>query len=368
MLRPVLPLVLAAVALGVAVATGCNPEPSYATAAGGPGAGEASGPARRPHALGPVPTGLALPADAVYVPGGRTLVGAEDGAVGMPHERPAFEAEVAGFLLDRAPVTVVRFRRFVAATGHVTDAERFGDGGVLDRETSARTGAAAWTLAPGADWRRPLGPDGPPAPDDHPVTQVSWADADAFCRWNGAQRGFRGRGRLPTEVEWEHAARGARNAPGPYAWSGAGDGPDTLEGSDGRPRANTWEGAFPVQNSGADGHLRTSPAGAFGETPLGLQDMGGNVWEWTGSWYRPYPLTAEADAASAPPPGPSGAPERVQRGGSYLCNPSWCHGYRVSARSHATPETALEHVGFRCAYDAPPAPPAGATPSPPTDG
>ena len=349
-------------ALGLLVgAAGCSGdadvEPQWAVADAGP---SPPPPVRRVADRVPEPPpGLEVPRGLVYVPGGRVLVGTEDGTVGMPSERPAFKTDVSPFLLDRAPVTVARFRQFVGAAGHTTDAERFGDGGVLDRGASARTGAAAWTLAPGADWRRPLGPDGPPAPDDHPVTQVSHADAAAFCAWDGRRRGLSGR--LPTEVEWEHAARGARNAPGPYAWGAA------LDGADGRPRANTWEGRFPVENSGADGHLRTSPVGAFGETPLGLQDMGGNVWEWTASWLRPYPLAdgASVGSASAPPPGPSGQPERVQRGGSYLCNPSWCHGYRVSARSSATPETALEHVGFRCAYDVPPD---GAAPSPSTDG
>ena len=362
MLRPAL-LVLAAAAIVGALAAGYGPDPDprllahHAAAVGV--ADNVGAPARR---VRPAPPARAdAPGGTAYVPGGRVLVGTAEGEAGMATERPAFEADVAPFLLDRAPVTVARFRAFAESTGHVTDAERFGDGGVLDREASAAAGAAAWSLAPGADWQRPLGADGPAAPDDHPVTQTSWADAAAFCAWDGHQRGLVGR--LPTEVEWEHAARGARNAPGPYAWGAA------LDGADGRPRANTWEGRFPVENSGSDGHLRTSPVGAFGETPLGLQDVGGNVWEWTGSWLRPYPLadgvSAASDAASGPPPGPSGAPERVQRGGSYLCNPSWCHGYRVSARSSATPETALEHVGFRCAYDVPPA---GAAPSPPTDG
>ena len=359
MLRPAL-LVLAAAAIVGALAAGYGPDPDprllvrHAAASGV--ADNAGAPARR---VRPAPPARAdVPDGTVHVPGGRVLVGAAEGEAGMAMERPAFEAEVAPFLLDRAPVTVGRFRQFAEDTGHATDAERFGDGGVLDRGASAQAGAAAWTLAPGADWRRPLGADGPAAPDDHPVTQVSWADAAAFCARDGRRRGLTGR--LPTEVEWEHAARGARNAPGPYAWGSA------LDGGDGRARANTWEGRFPAENSGADGHLRTSPVGAFGETDLGLQDMGGNVWEWTASWLRPYPLAAPASGtAGPPPPGPSGAPERVQRGGSYLCNPSWCHGYRVSARSSATPETALEHVGFRCAYDVPPA---GAAPSPPTDG
>ena len=205
-----------------------------------------------------------------------------------------------------------------------------------------RTGA--WALVEGADWHTPFGPDGPAARDDHPVTQVSWADAEAFCAWGGAGTP----GRLPTEVEWEHAARGGVNDRSPYAWG------DALEDG-GAPHANTWTGTFPSgtfpgHDDGADGfQSTTSPVGHFGRTPLGLTDMGGDVWEWTASWYRPYPLLA--GDTSAPPAGPTGEPERTQRGGSFLCNPSYCHGFRVSARSHATPESSFAHVGFRCARD-----------------
>ena len=265
------------------------------------------------------PAGVDVPAGMVYVPGGVTRVGAEDGA---PEERPVFEAEVAPFFMDRHPVTVAQFRAFVEATGHTTDAERLGDAGVLDLDTGE------WRLVRGATWRHPLGPDGPPAPDDHPVTQVSWHDATAYARWAGK--------RLPTEVEWEHAARGARDARDRYAW-----GRSLADG--GRPRANTWQGTAAAP---ADGYALTSPVGAFGTTALGLADMGGNVWEWTADWFRPY---AERDAAFAPGP----QSERAQRGGSFLCSPDYCHGYRVSARSHATPETALFHVGFRCVRDVP---------------
>ena len=275
----------------------------------------------------------------VYVPGGPVTVGAGQGEGGMPHERPAFRAEVAPFLLDRAPVTVARFRLFVEATGYETQAETFGDGAVLDPSPMQ------WSLIPGADWRRPFGPAGPAAPDDHPVTQVSWNDAAAFCAWGGAASGRPKR--LPTEVEWEHAARGAADSRSPYAWG------DRLDAG-GAAQANTWTGTFPGGDDGADGYRGgTSPVGAFGRTPLGLEDMGGNVWEWTASWYRPYPLGADGGTGPGAPPGPTGEPERAQRGGSFLCHPAYCHGYRVSARSHATAESAAAHTGFRCARSLP---------------
>jgi sulfatase modifying factor 1 len=289
-------------------------------------------PARRDEAAAD-----AAPAGMVLVPGGVVHVGSEEGG---DDERQVFAARVRPFFLDRHPVTVAQFRRFVEATGHVTDAERAGDAAVM----SAATGR--WLLVVGATWRRPLGPDGPAAPDDHPVTQVSWHDAAAYARWTGR--------RLPTEVEWEHAARGAADDRRRYPWG------DRLV-EDGRHRANTGELAATADTalmgepapgrraahqhaSAEDGHLLTSPVGAFGATRLGLADLGGNVWEWTDSWHRPY---AERDRPYAP----TASSERVQRGGSFLCSTDYCHGFRVSARSHATPETASFHVGFRTAAD-----------------
>jgi sulfatase modifying factor 1 len=261
------------------------------------------------------------PAGMVHVPGGVTHIGAEDGSA---DERPVFEATVRPFFMDVHPVTVAEFRRFVEATRHVTDAERLGDAGVFD----TRTGE--WRLIAGANWRAPMGRDGPAAPDNHPVTQVSWHDASAYAAWAGK--------RLPSEIEWEHAARGGRNSRRPYAWG------DSLVDR-GRYRANTWQGRFPRQNTAEDGYLYTSPVGVFGTTDLGLTDMGGNVWEWTNDWFGPPGKPAHVAQGS---PG-----EKVQRGGSFLCHPEICHGYRVSARSHSSPETALFHVGFRCVTDVP---------------
>lgn len=236
-----------------------------------------------------------------------------------PDERPQTTRRIAAFLLDRTPVTVAQFRAFVAASGYVTDAERFGGGAVLDRA------AGGWVRMSGADWRRPTGPSGPLAADDHPVTQVSWRDAEAFCAAYGL--------RLPTEFEWERAARLGQTADGHVFRAG-----DSLS-FQGRWRANVWQGLFPLLDEGEDGYRGVSPVGAFGAAPSGLTDMAGNVWEWTASWYVPY--------------GARGAKgvERVQRGGSFLCDPSFCQGFRVTARGHATPDTSLMHVGFRCASD-----------------
>jgi sulfatase modifying factor 1 len=256
----------------------------------------------------------------VYFPGGSTRIGSDDGE---PAERPTFTVEVKPFFLDVHPVTVVEFRRFVDTARYVTQSERFGSSGVFDVKTGT------WGLVDHADWRHPFGPAAPPAADDHPVTQVSWNDAVAYCRWAGK--------RLPNEVEWEHAARSGRNGGPRYAWG------DSLV-EHGRYMANTWQGSFPHRNTVADGYLYTAPVGTFGRTPAGLTDMGGNVWQWCEDWFRPY---SDRDR----PFEPDERSERVLRGGSFLCDPNVCHGFRVSARGHSTPETGLVHIGFRCAAD-----------------
>jgi sulfatase modifying factor 1 len=274
----------------------------------------------------------------IFVPGGTTQIGVEweelraiasrrpDGPRHMwgRTSTPTFVAEVKPFILDVHPVTVQQFQQFVEATGYATQAERFGDAGVLD-EASGR-----WYLQQGATWKRPRGPEHAPAEANHPVTQVSWNDAEAYCQWAGK--------RLPTEIEWEHAARGASNRRSHCPWPGPCDRATRVH------RANTWQGPFPAHNTVEDGYRYTSPVGAFGETELGLQDMSGNVWEWTASWYRPY---SERDA----PFEPTSQSEKVQRGGSFLCNE--CGGFHVFSRAHATPETSLFQVGFRCATDTP---------------
>lgn len=262
---------------------------------------------------------VSAPPDMVFVPGGFTQMGADDGPDG---EKPVLWAEVAPFFLDQHPVTVAEFRRFVQATGYRTQAETFGDAGVLDE------GAKSWTLKKGADWSYPLGRDRSRVPDNHPVTQVSWNDVNAYATWAGK--------RLPAEFEWEHAARNAVNSRTRYPFGNA------LQTTNGVFLSNTWNGTFPEQDAVLDGFHYTSPVGHYGKTPLGLVDMTGNVWQWCEDWRQTYRDVAESKA-------PVNPTEKVQRGGSFLCEPGWCHGYRVSGRSFASPETALMHVGFRCA-------------------
>jgi len=255
------------------------------------------------------------------IPAGITQIG-ED--TGPSDEGPAFRQQVSAFLLDATEVTVRQFAAFVDETGYRTDAELAGESSVFD----VRDGG--WTSIEGAYWRRPQGPSAPEAVSDHPVTQVSWRDADAFCRAYGA--------RLPTELEWERAARLGQTEDGAVFKAG-----DTVE-RDNVYRANVWQGFFPIENEGKDGYRLSAPVGSFGMSPSGLSDMAGNVWEWTASWYRPYASLEENVAGSA-------ADQRVHRGGSYLCDPSFCQGFRVSAREHSTPDSSLENVGFRCAAD-----------------
>ena len=257
----------------------------------------------------------------MLVPGGHTLIGSEEG---LTQEQPTFWIAIKPFRIDTHPVTVAEFRQFVAASGYRTEAERFGDAGVFNEQTRQ------WTLVKGANWQYPRGPDQPKAPDNHPVTQVSWNDAQAYARWAGK--------RLPTELEWEHAARNGRNDRAIYPF-----GNELVVNN--RPMANTWNGKFPEYNQNTDGFLHTSPVGHFGKTPLGLTDMSGNVWQWCDNWRFNYGDLKAGQSL------PTSGQEKAMRGGSFLCEPGWCHGYRVSGRSFSSPETALMHVGFRCVKD-----------------
>ncbi len=263
----------------------------------------------------------AVPDGMVFVPGGLTRMGSVKGG---KMEQPEFWTQVRSFFMDIHPVTVGEFRKFVKATGFVTQAEKFTNGGVFVEEQQD------WILKEGANWQYPQGTDHPKSPDDHPVTQVSWNDAQAYCRWADK--------RLPYEIEWEHAARNAVNSRALYPFG------NTIEVK-GKYQANIWQGKFPEKNYVEDGFRFTSPVGKFGKTELGLTDMTGNVWQWCQDWKMTYTeiITKQNPANPA---------EKAQRGGSFLCEPGWCHGYRVSGRSFSTPETSLMHVGFRCVKDA----------------
>ncbi len=241
-------------------------------------------------------------------------------------EGPVRTVAVAAYALESHAVSNARFAEFVADTGHITDAERFGSSFVFagllpdDHEpTRAVVGATWWREVPGATWAHPYGPrsdlDGLA---DHPVVHVSWRDATSFCAWAGL--------RLPTEAEWELAARGGLEGQ-PFPWG------DALEPG-GEHRMNVWQGEFPAHNSEADGYYATAPVDAFAANALGFHNMTGNVWEWT------------ADEFGATRPG-----QRALRGGSYLCHVSYCRRYRTSARMPNTPDTSTGNIGFRAAAD-----------------
>lgn len=215
--------------------------------------------------------------------------------------------------MDQHTVTTAEFGRFVAATGYKPQSERFGDGAVFD----AKTGQ--WSLVKGADFQRPFGPDAPAAQPNHPVTQVSWHDAVAYATW--------AKKRLPTQAEWDWAAHNGEISDDLYAW-----GNDREE--NGAYRANFWQGSFPYVNTVADGFAYHSPVGQFGKNRLGLSDMGGNVWQWTTDWKN----VAVTDSTG----------EKLQCGGSYLCDPAVCHGFKIGNTAASTPESSLCHVGFRC--------------------
>jgi len=269
----------------------------------------------------------------------------------MPDEGPAREATVSSFYLDTHEVTNDQFAAFVEATGYVTIAEQTPRAEDFPGVPPERLVAGAavfqegegWAYIPGAQWRHPEGPGSSiEGKGDHPVVQVAWEDAAAYAKWTGK--------RLPTEAEWEYAAKAGRDQP-EAIW---GDAPF----DDDAPQANIWQGTFPERNTNADGFKTTAPVGSFGPNPWGLFDMAGNVWEWCADWYRP---DAYASAASTDPKGPADSfdpdepdqPKRVLRGGSFLCAANYCRGYRPTARMKSSPDTGLMHVGFRCAQDAP---------------
>jgi formylglycine-generating enzyme len=304
----------------------------------------------------------ACPPGMVFIPGGTFRMGSDRH---YPEEAPSHRVTVDGFWMDRTPVTNAEFRRFVRETGHVSFAEIPPDprnypgakpemlyaGSLVfsppRHAVNLRDWSQWWQFMEGANWRRPYGPKSNiNALEGYPVVHVSYADAVAYARWAGKE--------LPTEAEWEFAARGGLDG-AEYAWG-------EEMNPDGRQMANTWQGDFPRQNLALDGFERTSPVTAFPPNGYGLHDMIGNVWEWTDDWFAPR---HEADAAKACciPENPRGArmegsydplqpeiriPRKVLKGGSHLCAPNYCRRYRPAAR-HAEPiDTSASHVGFRC--------------------
>jgi formylglycine-generating enzyme len=283
-----------------------------------------------------------------------------------PEEAPAHKVTVDGFWIDRWPVTNALFREFVDATGHVTLAEQVPNAAdypgaqpellvpasAVFRKPAGRVDLRNqynwWVYVPGADWRHPQGPDSAlDGLDDHPVVHVAYADAAAFARWAGKK--------VPTEAEWEFAARGGLEG-AEFAWG------DELSPG-GKLMANTWQGEFPIENALADGFEGTSPVGSFPPNGHGLYDMIGNVWEWTTDWYEPSHKTKVfRGQGCCSPVNPRGGdrelsfdptvaariPRKAMKGGSHLCAPNYCRRYRPAARMAQPIDTATSHLGFRC--------------------
>jgi len=281
-----------------------------------------------------------------------------------PDEAPVRRISVAGFWIDPYPVTNTQFAAFVDNTGYVTEAERVPDPALYPGAPPENLVPGAlvfvmppgrvhlgdftqwWAWTPGADWRHPIGPESSnSASADHPVVQVSHTDAAAYCGWAGRE--------LPTEAEWEFAARGGLNG-ATFTW-GDEDPQET------QPLANTWQGRFPHENTELDGWTRTSPVGSFPPNGYGLYDMAGNVWEWTDDWYTSERASDTSHACCGPSETRGGTreqsldpgqpdiviPRKVVKGGSHLCTPQYCYRYRPAARQPQMIDTATSHIGFR---------------------
>ena len=276
--------------------------------------------------------------------GGEFLMGADD-ATGFPAdgEGPVRPVRLAPFYIDVCAVANAQFDAFARDTGYKTEAERFGWSFVFHmfirgkaRRLAQQAAAEApwWWVVKGAYWRRPEGPGSNLKRRwNHPATHISWNDAVAYCDWAGK--------RMPTEAEWEYAARGGLTQKR-YAW-----GDELTPG--GEHLCNIWQGEFPDSNSGEDGYKSTAPVDAYKPNGYGLYNMAGNVWEWTSDWFS---ASFSAAAPLVNPTGPLAGNSKVIRGGSYLCHDSYCNRYRVAARTSNTPDSSTGNLGFRCARDA----------------
>lgn len=296
----------------------------------------------------------------VEVPGGTFTMGSNDH---YPEEKPAHKVKVAAFQMDRYPVTNREFAQFVHATGYVTSAEKSADpadypgadpamlqpSSVVFVKPAGRVDLSNhfnwWNYLAGADWRHPRGPESSIAhADNHPVVHIAFADALAYATWAGKE--------LPTEAEWEFAARGGLEG-AEFVWG-------SEMTPDGRYMANTWQGEFPWQNLEEDGHLWTSPVGSFPANGYGLHDMAGNVWEWTTDWYQQHDQIQHKSCCAIDNPRGGDRehshdprvqvpiPRKVMKGGSHLCAPNYCRRYRPAARMAQPIDTSTCHLGFRC--------------------
>ncbi|WP_263419829.1 formylglycine-generating enzyme family protein [Terriglobus albidus] len=285
------------------------------------------------------------PRDRMIAMQGGTFLMGTDYADAFPEdgEGPVREVTLDPFWIDRYPVTNELFSRFVEETGYRTEAERFGWSFVFwahipkerfyDLVVDTVAAAPWWCKVPGANWRNPEGPGSAiKSRDNHPVVHVSWNDALSFCEWSGQ--------RLPTEAEWEYAARGGL-VQKLYPWG------DKLR-PDGEHRCNIWQGEFPRHDTGDDGYTGTCPVDAFPPNGYGLYSTTGNTWEWCADWFSTdFHLTG----SRVNPKGPEGGENKVMKGGSFLCHKSYCNRYRVAARSSNTPDSSTSHMSFRCARD-----------------
>jgi formylglycine-generating enzyme len=297
------------------------------------------------------------PAGMVWIPGGRFWMGTNH----MEDAQPVHEVEVKGFWMDRTDVTNEEFARFVKATGYMTIAERplnqkefpnlaadeLAPGSVVftppAHPISLENPLAWWQFVRGANWRNPDGPNSDlRGKEKYPVVHIAWPDAMAYAKWAGK--------RLPTEAEWEFAARGGLDRQN-YVW-----GNELKPG--GKWRANTFQGHFPDRNTAEDGYAGIAPVASFEPNSYGLYDMSGNVWQWVSDWYRPdyYSQLSRDGSLAANPEGPldsfdpqePGVRKRVQKGGSFLCTDQYCERYMPGARGKGDPETGTNHLGFRC--------------------
>jgi formylglycine-generating enzyme required for sulfatase activity len=299
--------------------------------------------APRGAAVAPEPSRPASLDGMVRIAAGRFAMGSEaPDAFAADGEGPVRELTLAEYWIDAKAVTNAKFAAFVKATGHTTDAERFGWSFVFGAfvERGARVlparvpGAPWWLPVEGASWRAPEGPGSDVyRRPNHPVVHVSFNDAAAYAAWAGK--------RLPTEAEWEKAARGGLDQ-ARFPWG------DELTPR-GKHRCNIWQGEFPHRDTARDGFAGTAPADAFRANGFGLYNTSGNVWEWCADWFSADWHARAAVETRADPRGPSEGTAKVVRGGSYLCHESYCNRYRVAARTAATPESSLGHTGFRCA-------------------